>query len=549
MQQGVRVHKAEDVVSIVAPLILIGFPLLLTQWGWGHSSNLNITNYLNSPFVASCFILLGIGLLVFRSLNATLIRRRFTQLVSLAVLLGGSAALLGHFLPTHVVGVAHLFHNSAIRMQTGVGVLLVLCSLTLMALTITRLRSRMSVAKVGAILVMLAAAAVVIGYIFGHPGLLHDQNMTNMSLQTALLFVVFSIDTLRLSRISTKQVARNAGFISIAFVVVVLAGMIVGSIQESRHLQDQMNTTTAINDQTQQLVAEVAQAEAGQRGFIITYDHTYLGPYTNIAQNHSTQTARLKELAVNDMLQLQRIDRLDNLVTQKLNEMQNVIQLREHKGFWAAADAVDTNKGYDIMNDIKNQSHIIEESAQHSLSTERDQQEVNNRYTITTIFIGTIINALLVAMLYIRWLRENRQRNLAEARLRTEKDDALTARAKDDAILSSIADGVLALDPLGQTILFNKAASDITGYSAGEVLDKPYDEVLRFRTQDGKRRRDQFIRHAMDGKHGTPWATQVIHKDGHLVPVIASAAPITDSRDAYQGVIAVFRPPTDPHTS
>lgn len=118
-------------------------------------------------------------------------------------------------------------------------------------------------------------------------------------------------------------------------------------------------------------------------------------------------------------------------------------------------------------------------------------------------------------------------------------------KAKDEAILSGIGDGVFAIDTNNKIILYNESAAKITGFSEKEVMGKIYNKVLQFTHEKEKTIEDVFIKKAQAGeKAEMSKHTMITHKKGHLVPVADSAAPIMDEKGKVDGVVVVFRDAT-----
>ncbi len=71
--------------------------------------------------------------------------------------------------------------------------------------------------------------------------------------------------------------------------------------------------------------------------------------------------------------------------------------------------------------------------------------------------------------------------NLQQAFLKLEQDrDLLSSeRYKLNTVLSTVLDGIIAVDLSKKVILINHAAENITGYSASQVLGKPIDQLIR----------------------------------------------------------------------
>lgn len=129
-----------------------------------------------------------------------------------------------------------------------------------------------------------------------------------------------------------------------------------------------------------------------------------------------------------------------------------------------------------------------------------------------------------------------------EAKVQAKTAELQAINAKDEAILSSIGDGVFALDVHGNIILFNAAAANITGYSEDEVLGRHYKTALHFVGEDSPVTKDSFIATALKGKLSTMSNhTMLLHKSGRKIPVADSAAPIKDVSGKIMGAIIVFR--------
>ncbi|MFH1253112.1 MAG: ATP-binding protein [Candidatus Uhrbacteria bacterium] len=119
----------------------------------------------------------------------------------------------------------------------------------------------------------------------------------------------------------------------------------------------------------------------------------------------------------------------------------------------------------------------------------------------------------------------------------------LADRVKDDVVLASIGDAVIACDKNSRIVLFNGVAEALTGFSAQEVIGRHYKKLIRFiREVDGKPSND-FIAEAIKSGKKTKMAnhTLLIRKDHRKIPVADSAAPIRDVDGELIGCVVVFR--------
>lgn len=175
------------------------------------------------------------------------------------------------------------------------------------------------------------------------------------------------------------------------------------------------------------------------------------------------------------------------------------------------------------------------------------RSEINNPRT--TLFFGILLSGFIMIISWLQNRARRRALQLADtvtADLQRERNLAVETKNKDESILASIGDGVFALDEHGKVMLFNKAAEQISGYSAAEILGKPYDEILKFRDSIGNKSHTQFIQQAQKGAISSMEDdTFLLQKNGLLREVADSAAPIFDAKGKQSGIIVVFRDVTD----
>jgi CHASE3 domain sensor protein len=112
--------------------------------------------------------------------------------------------------------------------------------------------------------------------------------------------------------------------------------------------------TYEVIGQIEELLSRLKDAETGQRGYVITGSPKYLEPYNNAIRLLDGRTrARLRELIKDNPAQQHRLDAVDPLVTAKLVELDQTIKLRQQQGFAAAKQAVQTDRGMQLMSDIR----------------------------------------------------------------------------------------------------------------------------------------------------------------------------------------------------
>lgn len=130
-----------------------------------------------------------------------------------------------------------------------------------------------------------------------------------------------------------------------------------------------------------------------------------------------------------------------------------------------------------------------------------------------------------------------------EQKVRNETRNIEDSKAKDEAILLSIGDAVMACETSGKIILFNHVAAELSGFSIKEAVGKHYNKILSFVKENSEETPNDFILQAiMDGKiTEMPNHIMIIKKDGTRTSVADSASPVHDKSGKIIGCVVVFR--------
>jgi PAS domain S-box-containing protein len=146
------------------------------------------------------------------------------------------------------------------------------------------------------------------------------------------------------------------------------------------------------------------------------------------------------------------------------------------------------------------------------------------------IFLLAVATGLLLRSAFRYYQRYNRE--------------VESGRAKTEALLGSIGDGVFAVDAEGRIIEFNPAAAALTGESEGAALGRPYAEVIALLEERPglPPERSDPVRQAMaQGRTlRVLRSLTLLRPDGSRLPVAVTAAPVRDEGGGVQGCIVVF---------
>ncbi|MHB1271954.1 MAG: CHASE3 domain-containing protein, partial [Rhodanobacter sp.] len=151
-------------------------------------------------------------------------------------------------------------------------------------------------------------------------------------------------------------------------------------------------------DNLNQVLSALQDAETGQRGYIIVGEDRYLQPYQagTAAVNKALQN--LRQLTADNPGQQQRLDALKPLIAAKFAELEETIDLRKSKGFDAALQVVQTDKGKKVMDGIRTVIAAMG-SEEKALLEQRDAGvKASSGTTISTIVYGIPLAFAVLAL-------------------------------------------------------------------------------------------------------------------------------------------------------
>jgi signal transduction histidine kinase/DNA-binding response OmpR family regulator/CHASE3 domain sensor protein len=116
------------------------------------------------------------------------------------------------------------------------------------------------------------------------------------------------------------------------------------------------DTLTALED----VLSTVKDAETGQRGYLLTGNESYLQPYTAAAQDVGARLDAIQRLTLDNPAQQDRLGTLRQRIGAKFAELKQTIDLRQTQGQAAALALVQTDRGKQDMDAIRDQVAVME---------------------------------------------------------------------------------------------------------------------------------------------------------------------------------------------
>jgi signal transduction histidine kinase len=178
-----------------------------------------------------------------------------------------------------------------------------------------------------------------------------------------------------------------------------------------------------------EVLSTVQQAEAGQRGYLLTGGPEYLTPFTEARGRIKEEWAKVAASAARNGAQ-GNITQLHRLIEQKMSELQETIDLRQRAGLVAALAIVKTGRGRQRMLEIQALVDDLK-GAQTATFQRRIQQQRRSQLELDVVLaIGVGLGFLLVFLSYKFNFLYGQERDRIEEEIR-DLNETLETRVKE----------------------------------------------------------------------------------------------------------------------
>ncbi|HEY5276645.1 MAG TPA: CHASE3 domain-containing protein, partial [Coriobacteriia bacterium] len=190
-----------------------------------------------------------------------------------------------------------------------------------------------------------------------------------------------------------KKIA--AGF-ALSFVLLAAIGAIAyRSIAALSQTSYSVAHTHVVLERLASVLSLLKDAETGQRGYVITGDESFLGPYQAAVPAIATTVNDLRELT-SDPAQQKRIGQAEPLIAAKLSELKRIIEMRRNRDVEQATKAIQAGEGKRLMDDLRRLLGEMEREERDLLKQRAGEVDAATTGATLAIAIGTLLCLLLV---------------------------------------------------------------------------------------------------------------------------------------------------------
>ena len=296
---------------------------------------------------------------------------------------------------------------------------------------------------------------------------------------------------------------------------------------ESTYIKSSLEVLLKLED----ILTDVQDIEAGQRGFVISGDTHFLDPYFSGLIKIKRDTTLLNDLDLKDASIKADHAALLEIVGKKVQFCKFVVEARKVYGYDSAASYVKREQGLVMMNDIRQKIINLETRDRELFRKSNIKREQLSQKRSWQLFSLAIIFFII---LFINYRVIISDYDLQQKSQRLLKYNA--------SLIGNISDAIITTDKEYNITNWNIHAQEMYGYQEEEVLGRPMNEV--FKVNNTNNIQPDIL--ATDARTMS-WKGELIHfnKKDQPLDVDVTVSAIKDVDGINLGTVSVIRNVTE----
>lgn len=357
----------------------------------------------------------------------------------------------------------------------------------------------------------------------------------------------------------------NLGFdrkaLAVAAVVVLGIGALVAlslqSQSQLRHDVAELDHVGEIQAQTQRIYITLLDLETSQRGYLLTQEAEYLGPYQAGLERLHAEAERLSALVAGQPEEGADLARLRGLIDEKLAELAQTIAVAQTRDVGAALAVIRQGQGKAVMDEIRT-------VLAHMQSSEAQAHELRDAARIASIdrakrYIALLATAMALLLLTLAVLvRRDKtlraQQRSADQAARQELERRVAERTSDleaalhalalgkarlQGIFDSAADAILTANAQQIIVAANESAATLFRCAHADLIGASLERLIPVRFHEAHRRDVEAFGSGDDRARHMGRTKQVVglRADGEEFPLEASISHLETGGERLYTVI------------
>src|SRR3984885_10257340 len=214
----------------------------------------------------------------------------------------------------------------------------------------------------------------------------------------------------------------GAGLAAAGVILLLVVGLLYRNGRSFIEASEWVSHTHEVVAELEATLSAAAEAQAATDVYIITGQEVFLKPYQVAGPALLAHLDQLKSLTSDNPYQKRRLAMLEVAVAERLDSLQQKIDLREQKGFEAAQQRVATGIGSKQMNRVRAIISEMKQEEDDLLKRRTLDFQSSTRKTTLTFLCVIFLEILLLALVYYVFLRDITARRRAEQLLRESEE-------------------------------------------------------------------------------------------------------------------------------
>jgi PAS domain S-box-containing protein len=330
-------------------------------------------------------------------------------------------------------------------------------------------------------------------------------------------------------RFSSARLFSRVALMLASSLLLAIVGLLAWfDFESSREAEARVEHTYRVLNASELLFSTIQDADARQRGYLLTGEQQYLDRYRELISAEPADMLQLRNLTRDNGAQQKRMAELEREVDARVAQLEEGISARREKGIQAAIAAVRAGEGAHLMRDIRTILAALE-AEEHRLLAERSQSaSAQAARTRGALPVGT---SLLIALLIFAGV-------IIEGDVSKLQASAKLLRRQAD--LLDKAQGPIVVWQLDGAIEYwNHAAEQFFGFSRQEALGRDHNDLLRPLHPLGISAIQELL--VRDGE----WSGELTHRLGGREIVVESRMTLVAEADGRKTVLKTNRDVTE----
>ncbi|WP_157976106.1 sensor histidine kinase [Lewinella sp. IMCC34191] len=226
-------------------------------------------------------------------------------------------------------------------------------------------------------------------------------------------------------------------FVGLALLTVIVLASVIPELT-AIDVRKKLDNALTLEQDLSELLSIVQNAEAGQRGYLLTGDPEYLQPYIHARQGYDAIIKDLAREVSLDNQQLNRVQRVRLATEIKFAELDTTLSLFRQGDTTALQNVMDTNEGLHAMDSIRHLVGLLRNAEMRDIRVR--QAQLAQLSTVTTIlrFLGVVGLGLVFYYIYSQVRPLFDTITSSNGRLKEENTERRRVEKKNHELIASL---------------------------------------------------------------------------------------------------------------